>query len=113
MRSSILSAVPVRMFAARKTFEYIFSVPAQLSHPRFRGIIRPADPPFEVLEMVVQDPMIFLCLSNRRTILRGRVTFYGPGVCRPHGNVAQQRVPLTLIKYRESFSESLLRFRIK
>ncbi len=63
--------------------------------------------------MVVQDPLIFPCPSNRRTIFRGRVTFYGPGVCRPHASLVQQRVPLTLIKYRESLSESLLRFRIK
>src|SRR6266702_1716567 len=51
--------------------------------------------------------------STRRPIFRGRVTFYGPGVCRPHASLVQQRVPLTLIKHRESLSESLLRFRIK
>src|SRR6266436_9953614 len=104
MRSS-LSVVPVRMLAAGETFEYIFSVPAQLSHPRFRRIIRPANPRFQVLEVVIENSLVFLCGSNRRTIFRGRVTFYGPGVCRPRASLVQQRVPLTLIQYRESLSE--------
>ena len=92
-----LLLVSFRMLATRKSFEYSVFGPTQLSHARFRGVVRSADPALQILK--VRMKAVLFAFTARHLV----DDFV-------HGRIRQNFIQLSPIQGRESLSESLARF---
>src|SRR5258708_31883033 len=57
-------AMSFRMLATRKLFEHAILGPSQLSHARFRGVVRSPDPPLQIFEVPAQSAILLFIAAG-------------------------------------------------